>query len=161
MKSCRPLLATLSLACGSAFAGSADVKFTAPDRFTDLATNYSQQQETMNALASHIQRLAAALPPDQVLHVDVLDVDLAGYIRYTRRGNVRVNNGRADAPAMHLRYTLESRGQVIRSGDERIVDLDYMHTAGSWRATGPLYYEKRLLSNWFARSFGETTAAAR
>jgi hypothetical protein len=159
MKPFRLVLTALALSSGAAFAGSADVKFVDPDRYTDLATNPSQERETMNAIGAHLQRLAAALPPDQVLHVDVLDVDLAGYSRPTRRGNVRVNNGLADAPMIQLRYTLEARGQAIRSGNERITDLGYTHPAGSWRSTGQYYYEKRMLSDWFERNFRETHAA--
>ncbi|MEJ6020675.1 DUF3016 domain-containing protein [Ramlibacter sp. PS4R-6] len=159
MQPSRILLAAVAFTSGAAFAGTADVKFIAPERFTDLATSPVQERDTMDALARHLQRLAAGLPADHVLHVDVLDVDLAGYAYPTRRGNVRVNNGLADAPAIHLRYTLEARGQVIRSGDERLVDLAYQHPGGSWRSTGPFYYEKRMLSSWFARTFGESHAA--
>jgi hypothetical protein len=159
MKPSRILLATLALASGAALAGQADVKFIDPDRFADAGTSYSDRQDVLNTLANHLQRLAAGLPAGQVLRVDVLDVDLAGYTRYGRRGNVRVIDGRADAPEIRLRYSLESNGQVIRSGDERVFDLDYMHATASWRATGPLYYEKRLLSQWFARNFGEAHAA--
>jgi len=113
----------------------------------------------MNALSSHLQQLAAGLPAGEVLHVDVLDVDLAGYVRHGRRGDVRVNNGRADAPRIHLRYTLESQGRVIRSGEDRLVDLAYIEPTGSWRSHGQFYYEKRMLSGWFARTIGETHAA--
>jgi hypothetical protein len=160
MKSSRQLLvAALALASCAAFAGTADVKFIDPDHFSDLATTRAGEQETMNALASHLQQLAAALPPDQVLHVDVLDVDLAGYVRHSRRGDVRVNNGRADAPMIRLRYTLESNGHVLRNGDERLLDLAYTEPSGSWRSHGQFYYEKRMLSSWFDRSFGERHAS--
>ena len=151
-------VAIAALASATAIAGTADVKFIDPGKYTDLATSPTQESDTMKALAAHLQKLAAGLPADQVLHVDVLDVDLAGYVRPTRRGNVRVNNGLADAPALHLRYTLEARGQAIKSGDERITDLAYTHTS-SLRSTGQLYYEKRLLNDWFARAFGERLAA--
>jgi hypothetical protein len=159
MKPTRTLLAALAFVSGAAFAGTADVKFIDPDRFTDLATSPTLERDTMNALAAHLQRLAAALPADQVLHVDVLDVDLAGYVRHGRRGDVRVNSGLADSPMIHVRYTLESRGQAIRSGDERLTDLAYTRSSGSWRSTSQFYYEKRMLSEWFARTFGQTLAA--
>jgi len=153
------LSAALAFVCGAALAGTADVKFIAPDRFSDLATTRAQEQETMNALSSHLQQLAAGLPAGEVLHVDVLDVDLAGYVRHGRRGDVRVNNGRADAPMIRLRYSLESQGRVLRSGEEQLVDLAYIEPTGSWRSHGQFYYEKRMLSAWFARTIGETHAA--
>jgi hypothetical protein len=165
MKPSRPLLATFALAglsavtSGAAIGGTAEVRFIAPERFADLATNRSQEVETMNALGAYVQQLASALPADQVLRVDVLDVDLAGTMRPTRRGNVRVNNGLSDAPMIHLRYTLQAGGQVVRTGEDRLVDVDYTHTTGSWRATSQFYYEKRMLADWFARTFGQTQAA--
>ena len=161
MKTSTTIAWSLAFACGAACAGTAEVRFIAPERFADLATNTFQESDTLDALARHVQRLAAQLPADQVLRVDVLDVDLAGRAQPTRRGNVRVANGLADAPMIHLRYTLESRGQPVRNGEERLVDLGYTDQRPTWRATGPYYYEKKLLSDWFARSFLPQTQAAR
>lgn len=158
MKPSPLLIAATTLACSTAFAGTAEVKFVDPARFTDLATSRAQEAETMNALASHLQRLAAGLPADQVLRVDVLDVDLAGYAHPTRRGNVRVNNGLSDAPMVYLRYTLEANGQPIKTGEERVTDLGYQDASGSWRSHGQFYYEKRLLTDWFGRTFGQSHA---
>ena len=165
MKRTHSLLAAAAVAALASFAslparaGEAVVRYVDPDRFSDLATTRAQEQETMNALSSHLQQLAAGLPAGEVLHVDVLDVDLAGYVRHGRRGDVRINNGRADAPMIRLRYSLESQGRVLRSGEEQLVDLAYIEPTGSWRSHGQFYYEKRMLSAWFARTIGETHAA--
>lgn len=152
--SLRILLAAAALSSASAFAGTADVKFTDPDRMSDLATNRSEQSDTMNALSRHIQLLAARLPAGQVLHVEFLDVDLAGSWHETPRGRVRTMKNRADPPRFHLRYTLEANGQVLRSGEERLTDLDYTNHVFPQRTSTPLYYEKRVLDEWFAREFG-------
>jgi hypothetical protein len=148
------------LASSAAFAGTADVKFIDPDNFSDLATNKWEEPDTMKAIANHIQHLAQQLPSDQVLHVDVLDVDLAGSWRQTSRGRIRTVTNRADPPKFHLRYTLESRGQVLRTGDERLTDIDYTHHVFLNRTSTPLYYEKRLLDQWFARDFGTQLQAS-
>lgn len=162
MKPPRIVLAALALASGSAFAGTAQVRFIDPDHFSDLATTRSEEPNNMKAFVAHFQQLAAALPAGQVLQVDVLDVDLAGAVRHNSRGDKRVASGRADAPQFHLRYALESGGQVVRSGEEHVTDLAYMNSDLSvGRSHSPLYYEKRLLSQWFTRTFVPEAQATR
>lgn len=161
MKPSHVLFAALAISSGAAFGGTADVRFIDPDRFSDLATTSGGEREAMSTLASQFQQLAARLPADQVLRVEVLDVDLAGDVRPTHRGNVRVNNGRADAPMIRLRYTLEAGGQVLKRGDERLTDLGYQRMTDSWRSTSHLHYEKRLLSQWFTRNFTPEAQASR
>ncbi len=146
--------AAAALSCAAAFAGTADVKFIDPDRMSDLATNRSEEPETMRALTRHIEQLAARLPADQVLHVEFVDVDLAGSWHETPRGRVRTVKNRADPPKFHLRWSLDSQGQVLRSGEERLTDVDYTNHVFPQRTSTPLYYEKRVLDEWFARAFG-------
>lgn len=161
MNPSRILLAAAALVSSAAFAGTVDVKFIDPDNMTDLATNRYEEGDTMRALTNHFQELARNLPADQVLHVDVLDVDLAGTWHETRRGRIRTVTNRADPPKFHLRYTLESHGQVLRSGEDRITDVDYTNHLFLGRTSTPLYYEKRVLDEWFARNFAPRMAYAR
>ncbi|HEY8050505.1 MAG TPA: DUF3016 domain-containing protein [Ramlibacter sp.] len=157
----RILLAAAALASSAAFAGTADVKFTDPANMADLATNRWEEPDTMRALTNYLQQLAARLPPDQVLHVDFLDVDLAGNWRDTPRGRVRTLRNRADPPKFHVRYSLESHGQVIRSGEARLTDLDYTNHVFLNNTSTPLYYEKRVLAEWFAQNFTPRMADSR
>ena len=153
MNRSRILCVAAALSCAGAFAGTADVKFIDPARMSDLATNRSEEPDTMKALTQHIQQLAARLPADQVLRVEFLDVDLAGSWHETPRGRVRTAKNRADPPKFHLRWSLESNGQVLRSGEERLTDIDYTNHVFPQRTSTPLYYENRLLDDWFAREF--------
>ena len=157
----RTLLAAAALASSTAFAGTADVKFIDPDTMTDLATNRFEERDTMRSLTNHFEQLAARLPADQVLHVDVLDVDLAGTWHETHRGRVRTVTGRADPPKFHLRYTLESRGQVLRTGEDRLTDIDYTNHLFTGRTSAPLYFEKRVLDHWFRENFAPQVASSR
>jgi hypothetical protein len=165
MKRTRHLLAAAamlaSLAASQAFAGEVVVRFIDPDRFTDLGTQRSDEAANMRALGAHLQQLGARLPAGQVLRVDVLDVDLAGYVRHGRVGDRRVASGRADAPHFQLRYSLESGGKVVKTGTEQLTDLDYIHGLAGGPAHGPLHYEKRLLTTWFNASFVPESQAAR
>jgi hypothetical protein len=152
-------LASLAFVGGTAFAGTADVRFVNPDRFTDLGTYKSDEQANMNTLSHYIQRLAQQLPPDQVLRVDVLDVDLAGEVRQTRNGAIRVARDAA-FPVIQLRWSLESGGRVLRSGDQRLTDLNYRHHLRDVHySTTSLYYEKHMLDDWFRTEFAPQTQA--
>jgi hypothetical protein len=153
MNRSRIFLAALALACGSAFAGTVEVRYIDPDNFSDLATNRWQERDTMEALTRYLQQLGQQLPADQVLRVDVLDVDLAGTWRETPRGRIRVERNRADPPKIHVRWALESGGQVLRSGEDRLTDLDYTHHLATYRSSTPYYYEKLVLHDWFRRNF--------
>src|SRR3569832_2616149 len=142
MKPSRILPVVLALAAAGAFAGTAQVRFIDPDNFTDLAANKGDEAQTIRALTAHMQRLAERLPADQVLNVDVLDVHLAGRsVPSARRGDrIRIVKNGADVPFINLRWSLQSRGQVLRSGEERLTALDYMHNdLPSRRASEPLY----------------------
>ena len=43
---------------------------------------------------------------------------------------------------MHLRYTLEENGQVLRSGDEHLSNMNYQQRLGRHSDSDPLRYEK-------------------
>jgi len=159
MTAFRILLAGLAFASTAASAGTAEVRFIDPERFADLATNKSEESANMDTLTHYIQRLAQRLPADQVLHVDVLDVDLAGSPLEVRRGRIRVARD-ADFPVIQLRYALESGGRVLRSGEARLTDLNYRHHISDARySTTSLFYEKRLLEEWFSRELVPATQA--
>ena len=147
-------LGALALIASRAFAGSAEVRFVAPEKFSDLGDHKWEESANMDDLSRYIRHLAQQLREGQVLHVDILDVDLAGEPRETRKGRVRVARD-VSFPAIRLRYQLEVNGQIIQSNEERLTDLDYRHHIREARAaTTTLYFEKRMLDDWFQRTFG-------
>jgi hypothetical protein len=153
MKASRIVFGGLALAASTAFAGTAEVRFIDPEKFADLGNYKWEESVNMDDLTHHIQKLARQLPEGQVLHVDVLDVDLAGEPRDTRKGRIRVARD-VSYPVIRLRYTLESGGRAMWGGEERITDLNYRHhIRDAHYSTTSLYYEKRLLDEWFQRSF--------
>jgi hypothetical protein len=159
MKASRIALAALALTATAAFAGTAEVRFVNPERFSDLGTFKSDEQANMDTLSFYIGQLAQQLPPDQVLRVDVLDVDLAGEPRQTRNGPLRIARD-VSFPAMHMRWSLESNGRVLRTGDQRITDVFYRHRIREARySTTSLFYEKRMLDDWFRGEFAPQTQA--
>lgn len=150
-------LAFLAALSGAASAGTVQVNFVHPESYADIGTDKWNEGENMNTLARHLEALGAKyLPADETLRIDVLDVDLAGTVRPPNpaRGPVRVLDGRADAPKIHLRYVVSGPG-LERTGDENITDLDYLHGPAGARNTDSLYYDKRMLTKWFTARFGQ------
>jgi hypothetical protein len=135
----------------AASAGTVEVKFIEPDKFTDARDGMLRREDVLKTLEERLKQLGEKrLPASQTLQIEVLDVDLAGdaFPRVALR-DTRVLRGRADWPRVHLRYTLREGDKVLKSGEDRIADMNYL--MGSLRASqdSPLPYEKRMLDNWF------------
>ena len=138
------------LAAGSATA-AATVTYADPEHFRDMPFQSWERERVLKELSAHFDKLAAKLPAGQDLKVEVLDVDLAGELRPNFRGNqdMRIMKGGADWPHMHLRYTIEQDGKVIKSGDSRLSDMNYMSQNSRYFGGDFLRYEKKMLDEWF------------
>ena len=142
-------------------AGSAEVRYQQPERFIDAGETPLDRDANLRLLTEQLQSLAAQkLPADQTLQVEVLDVDLAGYVRHTQRGDVRVVRDDNDSARIRLRYTLVSNGQALRSGEATLSDLASRGSLTLRREPGTLGREKALLASWFTKEFGTAHAAA-
>lgn len=155
-----PALATAAFA---ADAGTVTVSYTTATTYADAGSNPAEGEENLTILAGYLYKLGqSGLPAGQVLKIEVLEIDLAGTVVSTRfKGRpTRILVGGADWPQAHLRYTLEEQGRTIASGDEWISDRDYLHGPSQKPDSGSLYYEKRMLGNWFRTRFVDRIAPA-
>jgi hypothetical protein len=154
---------TLGVALGAAVvaasaqaAGLVQVKFIQPEKFADVRDASLRMDDNLKTLQRVIEQVGAGYVADgQTLRIEVLDVDLAGEVKPSRRlQDIRVMRGRADWPRIELRYTLESPGAAVRTGQARIADMSYLHrlppAAG---ADDALPYERRMLDEWFRTEF--------
>ena len=164
----KPLLRQLALAglfllSAGAASAAVTVTYIHPEKFTDLPFTPWDREQALEDLAGHFQKLGQALPPGQDLKIDVLDVDLAGREQPTRRGahEIRVLRGGADWPRIHLHYSLESGGTVLKSGDAQISDMMYMGRLQRYSDGDTLRYEKQMLDDWFRNTIAPAKAARR
>jgi hypothetical protein len=141
----------------NANAGSVAVAFVQPQAFTDARDGDLDATANLLALAQYLEGLGRKyLPPEQALHVDILDVDLAGKLQPTRRwGLVRVVGGHLDWPRVVLRYQLEAHGQVLATGEETLTDMGYDLRLGSFPGHESLEADKRMLRDWFLGHFAK------
>ena len=154
------LFPALALFAAPAFA-AVDVSFADPDRFTDIeASNASDRKQTLDEISHHLARLGDRyLPRGEALAIEVLDVDLAGRVRWTPSARpIRIVNDRGDAPSLRVRYTLTSGGKVLDSREELVTDTGFLTFRGYAYSNESLSYEKRMLDKWFHERFADKRA---
>ena len=152
------ILVTVMLGLGHAAwaAGAVDVSFTKPETFADAGQWKRDVAATETKIRQHLQSLGRQYLADaQTLHVEVIDVDRAGWLRHVGHhvDDIRVIRNGADWPRVKLRYTLEDSGRLVKSGEETLADLDYMGRFSRYNSDDPLRYEKRMLDDWFKSRF--------
>jgi len=147
------LAAVLALLASSAAWAEVTVSYVKPEEFTDIDRSPIDRENTLKNFTDYFKSLEKKLPAGQSLKIEVLDIDLAGRLYPRRAGSeIRIMNGGADWPHMHLKYTLEQDGQVLRSGDEQLSNMDYQGRIGAYFDSDPLRYEKQMLDDWFKKT---------
>ena len=153
-----PALTVAFSLCAATFAaqagGTVNVSFVEPDKFYDSGNNQFDKPTNLKTIEAFLQDLGRRYLPDgQVLDIEVLNVDLAGYSRPTRNGDLRIVRGGADWPSFQLRYKLSGGSQALKQGEERVADLNYTNKIASYSTREPLKYEKQMLDGWFRERF--------
>ena len=151
----KPLLAAaLSLLASGAAWADVSVTFVKPEEFTDMPRSQIERERLQKDFAQYFASLNKQLPAGQNLKIEVLDIDLAGQLWPRRSGgeDIRIMRGGADWPRMHLRYTLEENGQTLRSGDERLSNMNYQQRMGRHSDSDALRYEKQMIDEWFGKT---------
>lgn len=122
--------------------------------YADLGESASDRESNLSALTAIFQGLSSRLPAGQTLDVVVSDVNLAGeleWLRSAQRLRVMRNVG---WPMVQLTYTLKDGERVLRQGDERVTDMNYLSTRPLGLETQRLGYEERMLQDWLRRMLG-------
>ncbi|MHB8667272.1 MAG: DUF3016 domain-containing protein [Burkholderiales bacterium] len=152
------LLLLLSVGLWTSAAGAAvTVSFINPQNYTDMGRYPEDMKAQMKEIKAHLEYLGQRyLPPDQSLNIEVLDVDLAGRLNFSRASHpVRILRGKADWPSMQLHYVLEADGRVLIDRQEHIANIDYLEHPDRYDSNQSLPYEKRMLDKWFRKRFAE------
>lgn len=158
-----PISFALTLAAGAfvlpSHAASVDVRYDSGHAHSDAGGTPAEREKNLAAVAALLRELGAQrLGAAQTLDVEIVDLDLTGTMRLSRRsvGEVRVVTGRADGPRMTLRYTLREGGATLRSGEDSLHDAALPRLGDARDSTGgdPLRHERTLLDHWFAQRFG-------
>ena len=143
----------------SAFAASSEVTWTDYKSYRDIdeGNNGRKQfrERTFNNFEKHFAKLAATLPADQILKIDVTDVDLAGDTHAAGINRTRIIKN-IYSPRMNFSYQLlAADGTVIQSDDVVVKDMNFMSGNSLKYRNKPLGYEKKMLDDWFSKTFKE------
>ena len=151
------------LAVGATVAPAASdqvtVAFDHPEKFTDLQDRRFPDERVTNTYVTDLRRFiethaADHLAAGQRLVVTITDVDMAGELetRGNLRQDVRILRP-ATPPRINLAFqVVDAGGNVVKSGERRLTDLDYQHPEyRSYDTT--LFFEKKLLSDWLNEEF--------
>ena len=142
-------------------AGAVQVTFVQPEEFSDIRDAHRDSSGNLRELKRYLEEQAAErLRDGQTLTIEVLDVDLAGEVRFVRHVNdyVRVLKGSTDWPRIKLRYTLTTADQPARRVEQTLSDKAYLMRLGRHTDGEMLRYEKRMLDEWFDAQFGRAPA---
>jgi hypothetical protein len=154
------LTGLLALATGAVFAGTS-VNYVNQERFTDLPAAASDRELVLKELTQHFDKLGKQLPPGQELLVEITDIDLAGRENVGRwPRDLRIVAG-VDWPRIHMRFSVVSQGQVLRSGDLQLRDMAFKDRHSRYSNGDGLRYEKRMLDDWFQLTIAPQERTAR
>lgn len=135
-------------------AGVVHVSFVEPGQFSDAGNSPFDRPDNLKVLAAFMQELGRQYLADgDVLEIAVLNVDLAGYVRPTRHGDLRIVHNGADWPSFDLRYTFTAAGQPPAQREEHLSGLHYGHRLARYGIGEPLRHEKQMLDSWFRQRF--------
>lgn len=153
-------IASLAAAAVTATESSVSVKFVNPEQFTEnrmygVQDRFNRIDYLAQLKAYLIKQGQAILEPGQSLHVDIIDIRLAGAYepwRGPQWNYVRIMRD-AYPPQIDLNFRLVDRdGKVLREGKRVLRDPAYLTDVGLPAATGAsLHYDKALLRRWLRR----------
>ncbi|NQY63852.1 MAG: DUF3016 domain-containing protein [Alteromonadaceae bacterium] len=154
------ILITLLLMCNSytAIAAEAEVTWSNPDKYRDIRAGSENRKhfkaKVFNNLEKHFTKLAATLPENQLLKINVSDLDLAGDTMHGGTRNIRIVK-EINYPRIKLTYQLVDKGNktVISSGDVSLKDMNFMQARRLRYQRDFLGYEKKMIDKWFFKLF--------
>ncbi|MDQ5979892.1 MAG: hypothetical protein QG602_2867 [Verrucomicrobiota bacterium] len=155
------LMAAALVACSALMADDAknenvSVSFHESEKFTDVRSSFggTTDEYYLTTLSKHLKKAAAKhLAPGQKLEVTFTDIDLAGDFVPTnpKAQDVRVIRD-IWIPRQKLTFRLlDEQGHVVKEGERRLTDLNFMNNIGIIGRNEPLFHDKALLTDWVAK----------
>ena len=141
----------------SANAGKVTVEWANPDDYRDIRpTNESRKrfkERTFKDLEQFVNKLATELPQGYQLKLNVTNLDLAGNVEFGRTQQIRIVR-QIHFPRIDFDYQLvDEKEQALVSDKVSLKDLGFLNHIKSNLTSKPLGYEKRMLKEWFNKTF--------
>jgi hypothetical protein len=140
-------------------AGVVKVEWQDPSRFRDIKTSSGIQsryeERLFDSLTKELDKNAQrVLKDNQTLELVVTDLDLAGDMRPTF-GAASVSELRIVKdlypPRMTFTYRVLEGSKVIMIGDEKLIDMNFLHHVGMSK-NSTAEYESKMLADWLKKT---------
>lgn len=153
------LLTASFLLAPNAFAAKSEVTWTDYKSYRDIDEGNDGRKQFRERIfkdfEEHFAKLAATLPAEQTLKIDVTDVDLAGDTHHAGVNRTRIVK-EIYSPRMNFSYqVLDADGKVIKSDEVVVKDMSFMSGSNLKYRNKSLGYEKKMLDDWFKETFKE------
>ena len=141
-----------------ATAAESVVTWTNPDKFHDIRPgNLDSQQDfteqVFTELSEHFAKLAALLPAQHKLTVNITNIDLAGDVRIGAINAIRIIKN-IYPPRLKFSYQLiRADGSVVIDNTISLRDSNFMAISHHRYRNDLLGYEKKMLDKWFKKAF--------
>lgn len=140
-------------------AAEVEIKWSNIDNYTDIEAGEENRKYfkewVSKSIGKHIDKLANSLPSDQKLIIEVLNVDLAGTVKFKDSKQVRIIK-EAFPPELELQYKLvNSENSVIKEEKILLRNLKFLQSVSTKYRSQSLGYEKEMLDDWFKETFIE------
>lgn len=140
-----------------ASAADVEVTWTNPEKFRDIDAGEEHRKHfkarTFKSLEKHFAALAASLPEQQKLVINVTNLDLAGDVNYSGTRRIRIVKS-IYFPRIDFSYQLLSANDnVITSNELSLKDMGFLSGSHLRHSNDFLSYEKSMLDDWFRKTF--------
>ena len=140
-------------------AAEVEVKWSNSDKYSDIDAGEEHRkhfkERTFKSFEKHFADLAATLPEQQKLIVDITDVDLAGDVNFSGIKRIRVVKS-IYFPRIDFSYQLlNADNKVIKGKEVSLKDLGFLSHTGLRYRNKTLSYEKEMLDDWFRETFAD------
>ncbi|MBA6392341.1 DUF3016 domain-containing protein [Colwellia sp. BRX10-3] len=149
-------LAVVLTQVSEAQAAQVEVKWTNPDKYTDVDAGEEHRQHfkdrTFKVLEKHFAKMAELLPEQQKLIFDITNLDLAGDVDFNAK-RIRIVKD-IFFPRIEFSYQLlNADNTVVKSAEVSLKDMGFLMSNGLRYRNQTLGYEKEMLDGWFNKTF--------
>jgi len=140
----------------SSYAGTSAVTWQSSEKFADIypsiENKHTFKDELFKVFDNHFQKLAAQLPEQYALQVNITNLDLAGAISFANSHKIRVVNN-STPPRIKFRFQVTDKSNKILVSRGVYLWSKHFKFQRSLKVNKPYYHELALIDNWFYGTF--------
>ena len=141
----------------TSFAATEKMNWAKPGTYDDIRSGGQNRkafrERTFKVIEKHFIKLAANLPKNQILKVDILNIDLAGEIDFAGARQVRILR-ESYFPRINLSYQLmDDDNAIVMSGSDKLKSMNFLQSSNLRYRSESLGHEKKMLDVWFKGTF--------